>query len=77
MDLPCREEPVRDATLIEHLDRAGVETPGPRSIEILTGAAFDDDDIDPSQRQFACQHQPRRTASDDHHRVLRHGHIVR
>jgi hypothetical protein len=27
-DLPRREESFRDATLIEHLDGAGVQTPG-------------------------------------------------
>ena len=41
---------------------------------ILTGASFDDDDVDPRQRQLARQHQPRRTASGDHHRMLRHSH---
>src|SRR5439155_6355783 len=48
--LPRREEPFRDATLIEHLDGAGVKTPGSRSVEILTGASFDDDDVDSRQR---------------------------
>ena len=71
-DLPRREEPFRDATLIEHLDGAGVQTPGSRSVEILTGASFDDDDVDPRQRQLARQHQPGRTASGDHHRMLGH-----
>jgi len=70
--LPRREESPRDATLIEHLDGARVKTPGSRSVEILTGASFDDDDIDPRQRQLARQHQPGRTASCDHHRMLGH-----
>ena len=69
MRLPRREEPFRDAALIEHLDGAGVKTPGSRSVEILTGASFDDDDVDPRQRQLARQHQPGRAASCDHHRM--------
>ena len=72
MHLPRREESFRDATLIEHLDGAGVKTPGSRSVEILTGASFDDDDVDPRQRQLARQHQPGRTASCDHHRMFGH-----
>ena len=72
MHLPRREEPFRDATLIEHLDGAGVKTPGSRSVDILVGASFDDDDVDPRQRQLARQHQPGRTASCDHHRVFGH-----
>jgi hypothetical protein len=72
MFLSSREEPFRDATLIEHLDRAGVKTPGPRSVDMLTGAAFDDDDVDPRQRQFARQHHPSGTSSRDCHRMVRH-----
>jgi hypothetical protein len=44
MLLPRRDEPLPDATLIEHLDGAGVEPSGSRSVEILAGAWFDDDD---------------------------------
>ena len=66
------EEPLRDATLIEHLDGAGEQTPGSRSVDVLVGASFDDDDVDPRQRQLARQHQPGRAASCDHHRVLGH-----
>jgi len=72
MFLPRREEAFRDATLIKHLDGAGVKTPGSRSVEILTGASFDDDDVDPRQRQLARQHQPGRAASCDHHRMFGH-----
>src|SRR5262249_40434535 len=60
----------RDATLIKHLDRAGMKTAGSRSIEILTVASLHDDDIDARQRQLARQHQSGRTASCDHHRML-------
>jgi hypothetical protein len=49
-----------------------VKTAGSRSVEILTCASFDDDDLDPRQRQLARQHQPRRAASCDHHRMLGH-----
>ena len=73
MDLPLGEEPLRDAALIEHLDRAGVQTAGARAVEVLAGAPFDDDDVDARQRQLARQHQPRRTAAGDHHR-MRHAH---
>ena len=72
MRLPLREEPFRDATLIEHLDGAGVQTAGARAVELLTGASFDDDDVDPRQRQLARQHQPGRAASCDHHRMFGH-----
>ena len=41
---------------------------GSRSVDLLVGASFDDDDVDPRQRQLARQHQPGRTASCDHHR---------
>ncbi len=70
--LPRREESFRDATLIEHLDGAGVKASGSRSVEMLTGASFDDDDLDPRQRQLARQHQPGRTSTCDHHRMLGH-----
>ena len=72
MHLPLGQEPIRDATLIEHLDRAGEKTPGPRSVDSLAGASFDDDDVDPRQRQLARQHQPGRAAARDHHRMLGH-----
>ena len=36
------------------------------------GAPLDDGDVDARQRQLARQHQPRRTASGDHHRMLGH-----
>lgn len=72
MFLPRREEPFRDATLIEHLDGAGVKSPGSRSVEVLAGATFDDDDVDPRQRQLARQHQPGRAASCGHHCMVGH-----
>ena len=67
---PCDEEPLGDAALIEHLDGARVQAAGARAGEVLAGAPLDDGDVDPRQRQLARQHQPRRTASGDHHRVL-------
>ena len=33
-------------------------------------APLDDGDVDPRQRQLGRQHQPRRTSSGDHHRML-------
>jgi hypothetical protein len=32
----------------------------------LAFAPLDDGDIDPRQRELACQHQPRRPSADDH-----------
>jgi hypothetical protein len=72
MLLALREEAFRDATLIEHLDGAGVETSSPRPVEVLTGASLDDYDVDARQRQLARQHQPGRTSSGYHHRMLGH-----
>ena len=45
-----------------------------RADEVLAGAPLDNGDVDPRQRQLARQHQPRRTASGDHHRMLGHRH---
>ena len=47
-----------------------------RAGEVLAGAPLDDGDVDARQRQLARQHQPRRTASGDHHRMLGHRHVV-
>ena len=74
MHLPLGQEPLRDAPLIEHLDRAGEKTPGSRSVDSLRGAAFDDRDIDPRERELARQHQPRRATSCDQDLMLRHAH---
>ena len=51
-----------------------VQTACARAGEVLAGAPLDDGDVDPRQRQLARQHQPRRTASGDHHRMLGHRH---
>ena len=69
--LPLRDEPLRDAPLVEHLEGAAVEAPGTRSLDLLGGASFDDGDVDPGQRQLARQHHPGRAASRDHHRMVR------
>ena len=74
MLLALREEAFGNATLVEHLDGAGVKTPGSLAVEILTGASFDDDDVHSRQREFARQHQPGRAASCDHHRMFVHSH---
>ena len=73
IDLPLREEAIRDSTLIEHLDRARMQTACARAGEVLARAPLDDGDVDPRQRQLARQHQPRRTSSGDHHRMLQFG----
>jgi hypothetical protein len=40
----------------------------------LAGAPLDNGNVDARQRQLACQHQPCRTSSDDHHRIVGHRH---
>ena len=70
--LPLREEPIGDSALIEDLDGACVQTARARAGEVLAGAPLDDGDVDARQRQLARQHQPRRTSSGDHHRMLGH-----
>ena len=70
--LPLREEPIGDAALVEDLDRARVQAARARAGEVLVGAPLDDRDVDPRQRQLGRQHQPGRTASGDHHRMLGH-----
>jgi hypothetical protein len=45
-----------------------------RADEVLAGASLDNGNVDPRQRQLARQHQPRRTSSGDHHRMLGHSH---
>ncbi len=69
---PCDEEPIGDAALIEHLDGACVQTARARADEVLAGAPLDNGDVDPRQRQLARQHQPRRAAAGDHHRMFGH-----
>ena len=73
--LSLRQEPVGDAALVEDLDGARVQAAGARAGEVLAGAPLDDGDVDARQRQLARQHQPCRTSSGDHHRML--GHRVR
>ena len=73
MTFPLREEAIRDAALIEHLDGARMQTARARAVEVLAGAPLDDGDVDARQRQLGRQHQPRRTASRDHHCMLCHG----
>ena len=68
--LSLREEPIGDSALVEDLDRACVQTARARAGELLAGAPLDDGDVDARQRQLARQHQPGRTSSGDHHRML-------
>jgi len=68
--LPLREEPISDPPLIENLDRARVQTTCARAGDVLAGAPLDNRNVDPRQRQLARQHQPRRTAPGDHHRMF-------
>ena len=77
MQLSLREEPIGDAALIEDLDGARVQTACARAGEVLAGAPLDNGDVDARQRQLARQHQPGRTASGDHHRMVGHRHVSR
>ena len=77
MHLSLREEPIGDAALIEDLDGARVQTACARAGEVLAGAPFDNGNVDARQRQFARQHQPGRTSSGDHHRMVGHRHASR
>ncbi len=74
---PRRDESFGDATLIEHLDRARVETAGARPIEILTGPSLDDHDIDTGQLQLGREHHPGRPTARDHHRMFGHVRYLR
>jgi hypothetical protein len=51
-----------------------VQTACARAGEVLAGAPLDNGDVDARQRQLTRQHQPRRTSSDDHHRMVGHRH---
>ena len=70
--LSLRKEPIGDSALIEDLEGARVQTACARAGEVLVGAPLDNGDVDARQRQLARQHQPRRTASGDHHRMFGH-----
>ena len=73
MLLPLRDEPVGDSALIEDLDGAREQPARAPALEVLVRPALDDHDVGSPQRQLPRQHQPRRTAAGDHHRVLGHG----
>ena len=72
--LSLRDEPIGDSTLIENLDGAREQPACARAGQILVRPALNDRDVDPRQRQLARQHQPCRTSSGDHHRMLGHRH---
>lgn len=52
--LPLREEPLGEASLIEHLDHTGMQAAGTRAHEVRACTPLDDRDIDPGQRQLAA-----------------------
>ncbi len=70
--LSLRDEPIGDSTLIENLDGAREQTACALAGQVLVGAPLDNNDVDLRQRQLARQHQPRRTSSDDYHRMFGH-----
>jgi hypothetical protein len=71
--LALREEAIGDATLIEHLDRACMQTACARVGQVVTRAPLDDGDVDLRQRELGRQHHSRRPSSSDQDGVVRHG----
>src|SRR5262245_49840952 len=63
-----------DAALVENLERARLQPTCTRAGEVLVGAPLDNGNVDASQGQFARQHQPGRTCSNDHYRMFDHRH---
>src|ERR687893_2218092 len=51
-----------------------MQTAWAQADEVPAGAPLDNGNVDARQRQLARQHQPRRTSSGDHHRMLGHRH---
>src|SRR5581483_1911896 len=72
-----REKPVGDTALVEHLDRACMQTAGARADEVLARSTLDDRDVDPGEGELAREHQARRTASRDHDGMRVHRHVGR
>jgi hypothetical protein len=70
--LPLRQEPIGDTALVEHLDRARLQTACTRASEFLVCAPLDDCDVDAGQRQLARQHQPSRATARYHHSMFGH-----
>jgi hypothetical protein len=71
-DVPRVQEPLCDATLVEHLDGAREEPQGPGAIDLLGASPLHDGDVDSRQRELAGQHQPGRTPACDEYLVLDH-----
>ena len=72
--LSLREEPIGNSALIEDFDAAREQTACARAGEVLAGAPFDNGNVDPGQRQFTRQHQPRRACAHDQDIGIPHGH---
>jgi hypothetical protein len=67
-----RNEPISDAPLIENFDRARLQAARAGADELLAGPPLDNGNVDSGQGQLGRQHQPRRTAPRDHHRMRAH-----
>ena len=74
--LPSLDEPIDDAALVEHLERAGMQPTRPGAVQALVRPPFDDGDIDARERQFSRQHQTGRATSYDNHRMLSRRRVV-
>jgi hypothetical protein len=71
--LALREEAVRDSTLVEHLDRACVQTTRARARELLVRTPLDDRYVDARERELGRQHEAGRSAAGDHYLMVCHG----
>src|SRR5581483_6421896 len=60
--LARRDEPFGDAALVEHLDRARVQSARPRAFELAGSAPLDDEDVGSRELELGSQHHPGRTA---------------
>src|SRR5690606_36498793 len=63
--LPLGEEPVDDAPLVEDLQGAGVEAPGPRPDQLGRRAALQDHHVHARERQLSRQHESSRASARD------------
>src|SRR5690606_32201847 len=68
--LALRQEAIREAALVEELDRPRVKSAGACAGDALIGATLHDGDRDAGQRELTCKHESGRAAARDHHRHL-------
>jgi hypothetical protein len=69
-DQTGRQEALGDPALVEHLDRARVETARPATVDVRARPPLDDHHVRTDEGQLSCQHHPGRPAAGDDHGVL-------